>query len=337
MWSHHDTALFRQTNELLLVVRDLAAVTTAEVFSQGWEGVLLSQTWVTVVHLTKHSGEQFWEYNICLWFLSVSLSPFSVHGLFLLKFFKRNISWCISCQRRAQWRRRLHAESPFSLFSFYSQGFQLPWDSPVAERLISSSARWADKHGHRYGAFVADEQLLLTSSRTPKPSVRTTRSSLSVAALGWSSGAEGRAEVSPVAPPVPAQDKVIVGRSAHGVKHIGFVGDLELWGRKEWGDEVVQLFSLSLSPLLPFLHFLRVVWWAILLWKNYEHHCVQRTAKLFSRAADSFDTVWKHDRVLWLIWIIAYYRWCRWGNISNYVSFMPHVVNAWKRPKHFLH
>lgn len=37
------------------------------------------------------------------------------------------------------------------------------------------------------------------------------------------------AQISPVAPPALMQHKVIVGRSAHGIKHIGFVWDLELF------------------------------------------------------------------------------------------------------------
>ena len=53
-------------------------------------------------------------------------------------------------------------------------------------------------------------------------------SSLGLAALGLSSRAGRRAEISPVVPPVLAQDKVVVGVGAHGIKYIGFVRDLEL-------------------------------------------------------------------------------------------------------------
>lgn len=52
--------------------------------------------------------------------------------------------------------------------------------------------------------------------------------SLGVAALGLSSRAGRGAEMSPVGPPALAQHKVVVGGGAHGIKHVGFVGDLEL-------------------------------------------------------------------------------------------------------------
>lgn len=34
--------------------------------------------------------------------------------------------------------------------------------------------------------------------------------------------------MSPVAPPALTQHKVVVGGGAHGVEHVGLVGDLEL-------------------------------------------------------------------------------------------------------------
>lgn len=37
----------------------------------------------------------------------------------------------------------------------------------------------------------------------------------------------------PVAPPALAQDKVVVGGGAHGIKHVGFVGDLQLFSAVE--------------------------------------------------------------------------------------------------------
>lgn len=52
--------------------------------------------------------------------------------------------------------------------------------------------------------------------------------SLGVAVLGLSSGAGRGAEMSPVAPPALTQHKVVVGGGAHGIKNVGFIGDLEL-------------------------------------------------------------------------------------------------------------
>lgn len=74
---------------------------------------------------------------------------------------------------------------------------------------------------------VADEQLLhlldvlLTSSQDR-------RFSLGVAALGLSSRTRRGAEMSPVGLPALTQHKVVVGGGAHGIKYVGFVGDLEL-------------------------------------------------------------------------------------------------------------
>lgn len=51
---------------------------------------------------------------------------------------------------------------------------------------------------------------------------------LGVAAPGLSSRTRRRAEMSPVGLPALAQHKVVVGRGAHGIKHVGFVWDLEL-------------------------------------------------------------------------------------------------------------
>lgn len=66
--------------------------------------------------------------------------------------------------------------------------------------------------------------------------------SLGLAALGVSSGAGRGAKTSLVAPPALTQHKVIVGGGAHGIKHVGFVGDLELWRRKR--NEVMKSCSV---------------------------------------------------------------------------------------------
>lgn len=47
-----------------------------------------------------------------------------------------------------------------------------------------------------------------------------------MAVLGLSSRAGGGAEMSAVALPALAQDEVVVGCGAHGVKYVGFVGDV---------------------------------------------------------------------------------------------------------------
>lgn len=66
--------------------------------------------------------------------------------------------------------------------------------------------------------------------------------SFGVSAPGLSSRAGRGAKMSPVAPPAPTQHKVVVGGGAHGIKHVGFIWDLELWGRerKRRGEEVWQ-------------------------------------------------------------------------------------------------
>lgn len=60
--------------------------------------------------------------------------------------------------------------------------------------------------------------------------------SLGMAALGLSPGAGRGAKMFSTAPPALAQNKVIIGWGAHGIKHVGFVGYLELWGRKRNAD-----------------------------------------------------------------------------------------------------
>lgn len=66
--------------------------------------------------------------------------------------------------------------------------------------------------------------------------------SFGVSVPGLSSRAGRGAKMSPVAPPAPTQYKVVVGGGAHGIKHVGFIWDLELWGRerKRRGEEVWQ-------------------------------------------------------------------------------------------------
>lgn len=56
--------------------------------------------------------------------------------------------------------------------------------------------------------------------------------SLGVAVLGLNSTARRGAIMSHMALPALTQQKVIVGGGAHGVKYVGFIGDLELWGKK---------------------------------------------------------------------------------------------------------
>ena len=59
---------------------------------------------------------------------------------------------------------------------------------------------------------------------------------LAVAHPGQSPGAGGGGGgkgVTAVAPPALAQDKIVVGLGAHGVEHVGLVGNLEFW--REWG------------------------------------------------------------------------------------------------------
>lgn len=50
---------------------------------------------------------------------------------------------------------------------------------------------------------------------------------LGKASLGWISRAGGGAKTSPAASPALTKHKVIVGGGAHGVKYVGFVGNLE--------------------------------------------------------------------------------------------------------------
>lgn len=71
----------------------------------------------------------------------------------------------------------------------------------------------------------------------------TGKPSLGGAGLGWISRAGRGAKASPVASPALTKHEVIVGRGAHGVKHVGFIGDLELWcgQRKEEGKHTKDL------------------------------------------------------------------------------------------------
>lgn len=111
-------------------------------------------------------------------------------------------------------------------------------------------------NGHRRAA-VADVQLLRLLAVLLSLN-RDRCSSLGVAALGLSSRAGGRAKMSAVALPALAQDKVIVGRGAHGVKYVGFVRYLELFSIVEHLAEAeviradvlhVVLFKSSLNHL----------------------------------------------------------------------------------------
>ncbi len=72
---------------------------------------------------------------------------------------------------------------------------------------------------------VADEQLPCLSDVTLSQDRHV---SLGMAALGLSSRTGGRAVMSPVGPPALTEHKVVVCGGAHGIKYVGFVGDLEL-------------------------------------------------------------------------------------------------------------
>lgn len=54
-------------------------------------------------------------------------------------------------------------------------------------------------------------------------------SSFAEAGFVVGTGTRGRAEALPVAPPSLPQHKVVIVRGAHGVKHVGFVRDVELF------------------------------------------------------------------------------------------------------------
>lgn len=60
---------------------------------------------------------------------------------------------------------------------------------------------------------------------------------LGEATLRLSPGAGGGPQMSPISPPALTQHKVIVCGGAHGIEYIGFVRDLELWGR---GNEIMS-------------------------------------------------------------------------------------------------
>lgn len=114
---------------------------------------------------------------------------------------------------------------------------------------VTSRCKWPQM---RCWAVVADEQLLclldvlLTFSQNGC-------FSLAVAALGLSSRAGRGAQMPPVGPPALTQHKVIVGGGTHGIKHVGFVWDLELLGGKR--NEVMKccnFFSISVLCLLLF-------------------------------------------------------------------------------------
>lgn len=53
-----------------------------------------------------------------------------------------------------------------------------------------------------------------------------------MAAPGYSPRTGGGAKRSAMAPPAMTQDKVVVGHGAHGVEYVGFVRNLELWGKE---------------------------------------------------------------------------------------------------------
>ncbi|TNN57968.1 hypothetical protein EYF80_031792 [Liparis tanakae] len=88
----------------------------------------------------------------------------------------------------------------------------VPRESLVSERLISAARRQSrgDESSQKGGL----------------------RWSLGVSGLERRSGAEGGAQAPPVAPPAPTQHKVVVGGGAHGVEHVGFVGELKICGRR---------------------------------------------------------------------------------------------------------
>lgn len=113
--------------------------------------------------------------------------------------------------------------------------------------VVMSSYKWPQICGW---AVVADEQLLWLLHILPTFS-QDWCFSLGLAALGLSPRTGEGAQISPVAPPALMQHKVIVGRSAHGIKHIGFVWDLELWGRKRYRVmKCCNLFYVSLLYVL---------------------------------------------------------------------------------------
>lgn len=88
----------------------------------------------------------------------------------------------------------------------------------------------------------ADERVPLSSRTCSCHLTPESYFSFGVSVPGLSSRAGGEAKMSPVAPPAPTQHKVVVGGGAHGIKHVGFIWDLELWGgeRKRRGEEVWQ-------------------------------------------------------------------------------------------------
>lgn len=139
--------------------------------------------------------------------------------------------------------------------------------------------------------------------------------SFGVTAPRLSPGTGGRAEMSPVAPPVLAQDKVVVGGGAHGIKYIGFVGDLELWGRKT--NDLIRCCIFPQPTSVSFPTFLRITRRATFrnvfilnlfrkeCWHNWRQWGVWVVFQL------GVYTFWKHYLVLRVIWITVYYRSCQ--------------------------
>ena len=66
---------------------------------------------------------------------------------------------------------------------------------------------------------------------------RTGTSSLGKAGLGCLARAGREAQTPPVASPSLTEHKVIVGGGTHGVKHVGFIWDLELWCTRRNGKK----------------------------------------------------------------------------------------------------
>lgn len=129
--------------------------------------------------------------------------------------------------------------------------------SSVTCQSLFQSGSYLTSHSCKYrwvntDVFVCTWAAPLSSGCTPLTVSQDRCVSPGVAAPGLSSRTGRGAQMSPVAPPALTQHKVIVGGRAHGIKHVGFVGDLELWGRKR--NEAINciLFYLSLLHLLLF-------------------------------------------------------------------------------------
>lgn len=101
--------------------------------------------------------------------------------------------------------------------------------------IVTISSWWVDANSHRCvlkWLVQMNSSTLALKKVSFDPFIQTKYFSPSTAAPGQSSRAGWRAKISPVAPPALAQDKVIVGSGAHCIKHVGFVGYLELCGKK---------------------------------------------------------------------------------------------------------